>query len=291
MNNIQLSNGILEAEISQHGAELISVRHNGVEHIWQADPQYWKRHAPILFPIVGKVWDGAYRVGSKTYRLPQHGFARDSEFSLVDAGPDYAILRLESSEATLQCFPYPFALTARYNLEGDTIRCLWQVENRGTGTMYFQIGAHPAYRYPDFDPEAEEYGFMQLFKQGQPVEELAVTLLGDSGCVIPRAHALHLVGARLPLTSRTFDRGALVLDGGQADRAVMYDRQQHPVVEMRFDAPALGIWSPQGAPFCCIEPWYGRADEEGFAGFIEQRPYIQQLPPAGRFDFRYEARF
>ena len=285
---MQLINDHITVQVSALGAELTSLCRNGIEHLWQADPRYWKRHAPILFPIVGKVCGNSYRVDGHAYSLPQHGFARDSQFDVLKQSSDTLVLRLASSAATLANYPYPFVLTASYRLDGATLHCDWQVDNPADAPMYFQIGAHPAFCYPQFDADDPMHGYLRLTRRGEPVGELRVRNLGDSGCVMAGTRAMPLDGGLLSLTQHLFDDGALILEGSQADSVTLMDQHHNPLLQVTFDAPLLGIWSPVNAPFCCIEPWYGRADDEGFAGDISQRPHIQQLAPHGTFTFRYD---
>lgn len=285
---MKLHNDVFSIEVAEHGAELVSLQKDGFEYIWPALPEFWKRHAPILFPIVGKVFDGTYRVNGTEYHLPQHGFARDSEFEVVEAHDEQATLRLRSSEETFRSYPYPFLLTATYSIEYNTLRCIWKVENPADEPMYFQIGAHPAFCYPHFEAEDVLHGYLEFSREGAPTDVLTIALLGESGCVLPDTECLLLPESRLPLTQHIFDRGALVLEERQADRVTLFDKLRQPVLAVSFDAPVLGIWSPSNAPFCCIEPWYGRADSEGFAGPIEQRQHIQLLPTHSAFTFEYD---
>ena len=79
-----LENEILAVEIDSFGAELRSIRRKAddFEYMWQADPRYWGRTSPVLFPFVGVPKDKEYRYAGKTYPMGQHGFARDMEFTL-----------------------------------------------------------------------------------------------------------------------------------------------------------------------------------------------------------------
>lgn len=284
---MKLHNDIFSIEVSTHGAELTSMQKDGFEYVWQAQPEFWKRHAPILFPIVGKVHNNTYRVGDTEYHLPQHGFARDSDFEIVDTKPQSITLRLVSNPDTLACYPYPFALTATYILEDATLRCLWQVHNPADTPLYFQIGAHPAFCYPHFEAEDVVHGHLQFELHDQPVDVLTTAFLSDSGCVLPESQCLLLPEEKPPLTQHIFDHGALVLEGTQADKVILFDKKRQPLLSVVFDAPVLGIWSPANAPFCCIEPWHGRADSEGFTGPIEHRQHIQCLQPYDTFRFEY----
>lgn len=154
---ITLKNDILSIKVDRHGAELWSIRdHSGREFIWQADPAFWKRHAPVLFPIVGSLWDKKYRVDGKEYSLEQHGFARDMDFHLVSSDENTLWYELKSDAETLAKYPYAFTLKIGYKLTGNKIQVMWEVSNNDGKTMYFQIGAHPAFYYPDFNPDLRQ---------------------------------------------------------------------------------------------------------------------------------------
>ena len=144
-----LQNEILTVEISEHGAELQSIRNASAEYLWQGDPAYWGRRSPVLFPIVGSVWEKRYRVAGQEFELGQHGFARDMDFVLVSQTENEVRYRLESSEETLAKYPYPFVLEIAYKLHGNKVDVIWDVVNPSSEKIYFQIGAHPAFNYPD----------------------------------------------------------------------------------------------------------------------------------------------
>ena len=142
---VTLGNDIITVSVKEHGAELCSIRKGEVEYLWQADPAFWGRHSPVLFPIVGSVWDKKYRVDGREFELGQHGFARDMDFTLMNKTDTEIRFRLESDEDTLKKYPWPFVLEIAYRLEGSKIHVIWKVMNPGKEDMYFQIGAHPAF--------------------------------------------------------------------------------------------------------------------------------------------------
>lgn len=146
-----LKNKALTLNISLHGAELTSIRDSfGREFLWQADPAFWKRHSPVLFPIVGSLWDKHFRVNGREYEMGQHGFARDMDFRLVSESEDEMWFELKSSPETLAKYPYEFTLCIGYRLEANKIHVMWEVSGDDSQTMWFQIGAHPAFYLPRF---------------------------------------------------------------------------------------------------------------------------------------------
>lgn len=303
----RLSNEILTIEVSRHGAELCSIKKEGREYLWQADPAFWKRHSPVLFPIVGSLWNGRYRIGGKEYEMSQHGFARDMDFTLVSQTSEAIWYRLESDEETLRRYPFPFVLEIGYTLSGSSVGVHWKVTNPASGDMYFQIGAHPAFFYPDFDPQSHERGSFILERQstagcgtvasekGASAESDATEaearfvydLIKEKGCADPDTK--YECGSRIDINDRTFEKDALIFEDSQVGKVTLLTKDGRPWVSLSFDAPLVGLWSPVSgkAPFVCIEPWYGRCDRAGFEGDFSRRDWVNRLAPSETFTAGY----
>ncbi len=294
-----LSNGVLSVEVSGHGAELCSIRKKGIEYLWQADPEYWKRHSPVLFPIVGSLWNGVYRYGGREYAMGQHGFARDMDFVLTERTGSNLLYRLEAGADTLAKYPFRFVLETGYRLEDNKVHVMWRVTNADSKTMYYQIGAHPAFYYPDFVPASEKKGFFSFARRDavfsgpgaedgkcrteggwMSVDAIEYILIKEKGCADPRiVFRCTLDDGLLPVDAHTFDRDALILENGQVNRVTLHAPSGKPWLSLVFDTPEVGLWSPpfRNAPFVCIEPWYGRCDRTGFNGDISERDWIRTL--------------
>lgn len=273
-----LKNDILTVEVSGHGAELTSIRKGSTEYLWQADPAFWGRHSPVLFPIVGSVWEKRYRVEGKEYELGQHGFARDMDFTLVNATETEVRYRLESTPETLAKYPWPFVLEIAYRLHDGNLDVIWEVSNPGTEEMFFQIGAHPAFCYPDYDPQTMERGFLSFDRN----EGLECIRIKEKGCVDAETrYPLEVPqDGLLPLTSETFDAiDTIMLQDSQIGKVTLHRADGSPWLSLSFDAPVVGIWSPptKNAPFICIEPWYGRCDRAGYEGDYREKDWINRL--------------
>ena len=283
-----LSNHELTLQVSPHGAELTSIVRNGHEFLWQADPAYWKRHSPVLFPIVGSVWQGEYRVEGQTYLLSQHGFARDMDFEPVLETADELRYRLADTEETRRKYPFPFVLEIGYRLRGRCIDVLWQVTNPSTDDLYFQIGAHPAFYFPHYTPDDPRRGFFGFDR----AEGLHYIRIAEKGCVSKQTYPLPLVDGLMPIDTHTFDIDTYILENSQVSRVSLLDKSRKPYLSVLFDAPVLGLWSPAGknAPFVCIEPWFGRCDEVGYKGTFENREWTNHLPIGDIMDFIYVIR-
>ena len=281
-----LKNDILTIGVKDHGAELCSIRKGDTEYLWQADPAFWARHSPVLFPIVGSVWNGRFKVGGDEYRMGQHGFARDMDFTLIDHAEDRIRYRLESSDETLVKYPWPFILEIAYRLRGNKVDVIWEVTNRSDHTMPFQIGAHPAFYYPDYKDDTKERGFFSFDRN----EDIEYILIKEKGCADPEAkYPLQLKDGMLPIDTSSFDRDAFIIEDSQVGKVTLHRQDGTPWLALSFDAPLVGLWSPPGknAPFVCIEPWYGRCDRVGFDGQFVDRDWVNVLSPGDTFHGEY----
>ena len=283
-----LKNEVLTIEVSEHGAELSSIRKGETEYLWQADPKFWARHSPVLFPIVGSVWEKKYRVGGKVYELGQHGFARDMDFTLLTHSDDEVRYRLESSEATLEKYPWPFRLEIGYRLHDNKVDVIWEVVNTGAEEMFFQIGAHPAFNYPDYDQQTKERGFFSFDRK----DGLECIRIQEKGCVdAVTKYPLDLDEAGMyPLSSDTFDViDTIMLQDSQLKKVTLLRTDGTPYLSLDFTAPVVGLWSPpsKNAPFICIEPWYGRCDRAGYEGEYSEKDWVNRLEPGEIFSSVY----
>ncbi|GAY72964.1 lacX protein, plasmid [Lentilactobacillus kosonis] len=164
---IKLTNDYLTVLINPLGAELTSVKSSDTEYIWTADKQYWGRHAPILFPIVGRLKDDRYKYAGNTYQMTQHGFARDNEFEVESQTNSDVTLSLTASANTLINYPFSFKLTVKYELQDHELNVSMTVTNLDNQEMIFQLGAHPGFNVP-FNPYEggfEDYHIQLLRKR------------------------------------------------------------------------------------------------------------------------------
>lgn len=290
MANYKLQNEYLKLLVDSNGAEMKSLirKSDGKEILWQADPAFWGRTSPILFPLVGNYWEKTSLYKDKAYSMSQHGFARDLDFHLDHRGEIEAAFILTESYETLQKYPFHFELEVSYRLENNSVLVTWKVRNTGDETMYFSIGGHPA-----FNCKLEE-SKLRFFKNGEAVKDsLTCNIIeGDgSGCLSDRTKTINMnpETGNLDMTYDLFKEDALIIEDEQADAVGLIDENNNPVVEVDFKAPLFGLWTPatKNAPFVCIEPWYGRCDRVGFNQRIEEREYGNTLKPGERFHVSY----
>lgn len=286
MSDYMLQNQELAIRVASHGAELVSLRdvRTGTEYMWGADPAYWKRTSPILFPLVGAYRNNETIYQGKRYSLPQHGFARDMEFVMDGQTEDSLSFLLTDDGQTRENYPFAFRLGISYRLRGRTLTVGWRVENPSDGEMYFSIGGHPAFNCPLRAGERQtDYALLFDAK-----DKVTSRRLGKSGVTdIFTDYALQ--GGKLAITEDLFDHDALIIEGNQAHEVSLVDPSGKAYLTVSFDAPLFGIWSPpqKNAPFVCIEPWYGRADHENFTGELPDRAWGNTLAPHGVFEASY----
>lgn len=286
---VVLENEALKVTINSFGAELASIRGKATdtEYLWNADAKFWKRTAPVLFPFVGSLKNKEYHYEGKTYSMGQHGFARDMEFAVDVQTATEAWFSLQSNDETKAKFPLEFILKIGYELEGKELKVIWQVENPDTKILYFSIGGHPAFMCPvDEKGKQSEYYF-----KFDTDKDLTYGLVADDGQGLmgQQKDVLPVKNGYAQITEHLFDRDALIVEDRQASAVSLCTPDKKPYITLSFDAPLFGLWSPagKGAPFICIEPWYGRCDRTTFDGSLEQREYGNTLQAGGVFRREY----
>lgn len=299
-----LENEMLSVEIDSFGAEIRSIRRksDGMEYMWQADPAYWGRTSPILFPFVGIPKDKVYRYEGKTYPMGQHGFARDMEFvceAAAETEENAALQRidkdcvwfvLDSNDETYAKYPFRFQLHIGYELSGNQVKVKWRVRNTDHKPMYFSIGAHPAFNCP-IHGEKDKNGYGLKF--GGLTNHIHHHGNTPEGLAVMKDQILELTDGRVTFTPGFFDTCTYMAEGKQTGEVALLDKEGREYVTVTFDAPLFAVWSPEGkdAPFVCIEPWYGRCDAVDFEGSLAEREYVNALAAGGSFEAGYEMRF
>lgn len=287
MGIYSLKNGDLSALIATVGAELRSLKdcRTGQEYMWNAAPEIWKRTSPVLFPLVGNYKNREARYNGHVYSLPQHGFARDMEFEMLSVAKDEIWFGLSSNQETLRKYPFLFRLEIGYKLADRSLRATWRVINRGKEPMYFSIGGHPAFVCPLKEGENRSDYYLHFDAD----KELTSRMIGTEGLATETVLTYPLEEGYLRIADDLFDHDALVIENHQAQRVSLCTPDKRPYVTVAFSAPLFGIWSVpgKGAPFVCIEPWYGRCDRETFNGTLQEREWGNMLEAAETFETSY----
>ncbi|MDK2040278.1 aldose 1-epimerase family protein [Aliarcobacter butzleri] len=273
--NYEIKNSFIKAQIKSFGAELNSLKKcdENFEYIWQANSKYWARHSPVLFPIVGRLKEDSYFYKNKKYSLSQHGFARDKEFEIVQNEADFIEFRLKSDEKSLEFYPFFFELNICYKLDKNSLIVSYKVKNKSDEKMYFSIGAHPAFNTQVGD-----------FLEFENIKTTKRYFLDEKG-LIYKNQDLNLENSKLYLDKDLFKEDALVFNDSNIKQITLKNIENKSRVKVKFDNfPYLGIWSkPNDAPFVCIEPWFGVADEQNSNQKIEDKKGILSLEKEEEF--------
>ncbi len=270
------------ATIKADGAELCSLKTpDGLELLWQAGPA-WPRHAPWLFPIVGRLTNDELHHRGQSYKLTQHGFARDLRFQWVQRTGRSCTLRLTDSAATRPRYPFGFRLDITYAIDETCLDMTVGIASTGEETLPASFGAHPAFNWPLL-PGVSKESYSLIFQKPEPA---AIRRL-SGGLMRAESEPSPVQGTVLQLSERLFEADAVILDP-PASRSVRYAGPSGPSLEIAWSGfRELGIWSKPGAPFLCIEPWRGFASPAGFDGEFADKPGLMQIAPGESQTLQY----
>lgn len=277
--NTTISNSTLTASIKHSGAELISLKNSqNKEYIWEGNPDFWGKHSPILFPIVGTLKNNTYTINGKEYQLPRHGFARDMDFKLIDKTENSATFSLESDAETLKKYPFKFELQLIYTLEETSLHIAYKVINKDESKIPFSIGAHPAIALPK---NFENYAFE--FEK----EEVLKYYLLENDLISNKTKVLETTNNKVPLTYKLFENDALIFKTLESKSLTILEDSK-PYIKVDFeDFPSLGLWTKDQAPFICIEPWLGYSDTAENSGDLFEKEGILVLDANQTFNSKF----
>ena len=282
---ISISSNSLTASIDTMGAQLMSLRKGESEYLWQGDPNWWPRRAPILFPIVGVLKDSKAESAEGTISLARHGLARLNEFKVVEQSTSSVTLQLKSTEETRKAYPYDFELKLIFSVAGDTLTQTYEVTNPANVVLPFTLGAHPAFNIPIPGVEAASLDqYHLLFTRSWTSFGPSIT---DEGlCDYTTPQRLIVDSDTLPLSWELIDREKTITLEDVPDRRITLatSTETHSEahgIQMDFEGfDYLGIWSATpGCPFVALEPWCGIADTVDCDGIFEHKPGIMCLEP------------
>lgn len=282
-----MENNFLTVTVSPKGAELTSIRdkQTGFEYIWQADPAVWARHAPVLFPIVGKVKNNLLIVNDKTYPMGQHGFARDQVFTVLSETATSIWYRLVSNSETLNTFPFPFELQLGYELNQNMLHCHYKIINTGNNILYFSIGAHPGFNLPVADLSQYEIRFEQA--------ETAERQLLSDGLFNGTSKPVLSSPTHIQLSKKLFEEDAIVLNHLNSTSYSLKHQHSNFTIGLKYEGfPYMGIWTQKNCErYICLEPWCGHADSTAGHDDISAKAGINSLEPGAVFERTYALTF
>ena len=271
---INLSNNKISASINTFGAELILLKKENQNYIWTVDETYWNKTSPILFPIVGKLKNDSYSIKGRTYELPRHGFARNFEFKVEHLTESSVVFLLTENPETLKQYPFQFELRLQYELIENSLKISYSVLNKSQEIMPFSIGAHPAFAIED--------SFSDYSLQFNEAEEFVSYEL-ENEQFSNSFKKLNSENGQINLDYSLFEKDALVFKKLKSNEITLQHNNEF-VLKMSFEGfPYLGIWTKPNAPFLCIEPWCGLADNINHNGDIFEKEGINLLQPQAIF--------
>ena len=280
-----IENDYLRLTAQVKGAELTSIfdKEKKIEYLWQADAKHWGRHAPVLFPIVGRLKENSFSFNSNSYSLNQHGIARDMNFQILETTENSVLFTLRSKGKTLKLFPFHFNLRIKYTLEERTVKVTYEVVNPFLEPLYFSIGGHPAFNCPLEEGEKRS-DYQLVFDEVETAQTQLLTdglRNGGTSEVFNGTNQLHL-------TDDLFENDALVFNDLKSS-SVSLQKGDEKKLTFHFEGfPYLGIWSKSSeSPFVCIEPWFGVADLATHHQDLTEKEGILKLEPSEIFDCHY----
>jgi galactose mutarotase-like enzyme len=271
-----IENGTLSATIKTKGAELASVSHvnTALEYMWGADPAFWGKSSPVLFPIVGALKDNLFEYQHRNFTLPRHGFARDEDFQVESKSENRIVFLQHDTPSSMDKYPFHFELRLIYTLHENTLHTTYEVKNTGHEFLYFSIGGHPAFKVPITAGLKYEDYFLE-FDQHETADRWPIS---KDGLIEITPEPFLKNEKRIPLTRQLFANDAIVLKHLKSKKISLRTDQDPHGLEVDFSGfPFLGLWASKNADFVCIEPWCGIADSENHNNALTVKEGIEKL--------------
>ncbi len=274
----KIENEFLTCEIDNMGAQLHSLKSKeyGKEYIWYGNPDIWYGQAPVLFPVIGQLINETYFYNGKAYSMPKHGLARRCPFTVKECEGAKAVFALESNAEMLEKYPFEFELVMTFELIGKTLKNTMTVVNKNNGEMYFSLGAHPGFNCAVGD-----------IIEFEKAETIPTERIDSDSLIIDKKFPLLENSREIEITEEIFKADALILSGMQSEKLRIKGENE---IEFTFGkCPFLGIWAKPGAPYVCIEPWYGVNDGREVKNDISEKRGIEKLEKGETFEYFWNA--
>lgn len=287
MEIYQIVNEQFEVSITAIGAEICSFKSKktGKEFMWQGNPQIWRSHAPVLFPIVGGLKNNQFTYKGKSYSMPRHGFIRKNEdLQIVEKYSHKITLELQSNSKIREQYPFEFIFQISFAIENNKLTITHHIFNTDQKRLYFSLGAHPAFNCPWNEDEIYEDYFLEFDQT-----EYSITWnLNTSGLIASEGDVVMNNSQKLPLHRDLFQKDALIFKTLKSRKVSLVNSNTHEKINVYFDHfNSLGLWAKPGAPFVCIEPWLGYADAENHDSQLINKEGILTLESGKDFSASY----
>ena len=287
---IKLENDDLSIELNLQGAELTRIysKETGLDYLWEGNEEFWGRQSPVLFPIVGKLKGGDFRYLGEFYKLPQHGFARNQQFEVVEQSGGAVSLSLKNNEETLKGYPFKFELIITYQLTGASVEVYCQVVNNDEKEMAFSIGGHPGFRCPLEEGLTLEDYYIEFDEPETPSQ----IMLNGATSLRNGIEAPVDLGKTIELNYDLFNNDALIYEGLKSKQVHLKSHKSPHGVSFNFEGwQFMAFWTKQDAPFICFEPWCGIADADDSDGLIWTKKGIEKLETDQKFEVSFQMSF
>lgn len=273
-----VENSAYTLAVKEMGAELTSLKSkkSGFEYIWNGNTDIWYGQSPILFPIIGRLLDDKYRLNGVEYTMPKHGIVRKKPFKLIKQTADSLTFIQTDDEESFKIYPYRFELTVEFKLTDNGLSVTHTVHNKSENVMYYSFGAHPAFNC--------EIGDRLEFSEN---ENLLTERIDADSILVDEKFPVDIEGNKLYITKNLFDNDALILSGYKSNSVSLKSDNHNRVVKFNFDSPILGIWAKPGAPYVCIEPWWGINDSYDKKADISEKRAIMTLDPDAKASYNW----
>ncbi|MCX2678716.1 aldose 1-epimerase family protein [Galbibacter sp. EGI 63066] len=283
---LSIKNNILKIEITKIGAELCSITNqNGQEFIWQADPDVWGSHAPVLFPIIGALKKNKFYYQGKKYSVPKHGFIRHNKNLIVTDHKESSItFQYKYDKKTLKDYPFEFEFNLTFSLDNNSLNVNHEIINHGANPMFFSLGGHPAFKCPLQENENYNDYFLKFEKKEDSIRHL----INNQGLQNGKTQDFFNNTDMLPLKHDLFKDDALIFKDLKSKEISLNHITKGKILTISYkDFDYVGVWAKTNGDFVCIEPWLGITDHEDTDGNFETKEGILKLDAKRSFNARY----
>ena len=281
---------MIEIKTKSSGAELTSIKKDGIEYMHDGI-EFWNRHAPVLFPIVGMLKNNKTSIAGNIYEMKQHGIARNMEFEEIEKTETKVKYSLKYNEESLKAYPYKFKLDITYlaDNENSMVTTRYEVHNlEEDKEIIFGLGGHPAFKC---DYSSGDYGLR--FEEQNEEENIKILELTEGLINYNEIDTTSIIRNNcISLKADTFDKDAIIMTNIKSNKITLINKKENKeILEFDFTGfPYLAIWSKKGAPFVCIEPWFNTADKVDSNGIFEEKEDIIELKPRKVFKCEYKVK-
>jgi len=268
-----IKNEFLEVEIAAKGAEIQSVKTpDGFEFMWDANPDVWARHAPVLFPNCGRFVNDEYTYNGKKYHMTGHGFALNKVFDVKSADVASVVFSIGTDDETKVSYPFDFEFEVKYSLEGKSLKVDYTTKNLSSDEpLYFSCGSHEAFACPEGVADYKLVFEKEVNLDHHPVDPASPYL-------VPKTVSYGAGVKELQLNDEYFTIDGIILRNLGVNKVALVHKNSSKKITVEFpEMDTLLFWTKYKGPYLCIEPWAGFPEVETNDGSLENKLGINRL--------------